>query len=221
MRQSGTLNLDHYIAAILWAFKLQHVHKHFENASWYCTNCPSHNINQLNSHAALGCQLGEQNKPRLSIFPGLMLFGVQRNADENEIFLPSLPWVEPLLPTVKVMSLFIFSLADRDEWPYLRSLPSPGPASAGVLPLGHPAGHSRGDWWHRLPKCVWGSSSWSCPALRWSFPLTGRASAELLIERLRLTGLCDTSLLIQAGPETCSPLPALLSGGANENLWPL
>lgn len=33
-----------------------------------------------------------------------------------------------------------------------------------------------------------------------------RASAEPLIERLRLTGLCDTSLLIQTGPRTRSPL---------------
>lgn len=48
----------------------------------------------------------------------------------------------------------------------------------GSCPLGHPAGHSRGDWWPRLLKCVWGSSSWSCPALCWSSPLTGRASAE-------------------------------------------
>lgn len=77
----------------------------------------------------------------------------------------------------------------------------------GSCPLGHHAGHSQGDWWPRLLKCVWGSSSWSCPALCWSFLLTGWASAELLIERLRLTGLCDTSLLIQTGPETHSLSP--------------
>lgn len=43
----------------------------------------------------------------------------------------------------------------------------------GSCPFGHPAGHGRGDWWPRLLMCVWGSGSWSCPALRWSFPLTG------------------------------------------------
>lgn len=31
-----------------------------------------------------------------------------------------------------------------------------------------------GDGWRRLLKCVWGSRSWSCPALLCSFPLTGR-----------------------------------------------
>ncbi|MEQ2177684.1 hypothetical protein GOODEAATRI_006112, partial [Goodea atripinnis] len=44
-----------------------------------------------------------------------------------------------------------------------------------------------------------------CAGLCWSLPLTGWASAVLLIERLRLAGLCDTSLLIWTGPETRFP----------------
>lgn len=69
----------------------------------------------------------------------------------------------------------------------------------------HPAGHSQGDWWPCLLKCVWGSSSWSCPGLCRSLPLTGRASAALLIERLRLARLCDTSPLMWTDPETRFP----------------
>ena len=51
-------------------------HGHFSELS-NDTNCPSHNINQLNSHAVPGYQRTEHNKPIASAFPSLILPGVR------------------------------------------------------------------------------------------------------------------------------------------------
>lgn len=114
----------------------------------------------------------------------------------------------PLLPTVKVTSLLIFSPADRDEWPYLRSLMSrgprlrAGPAPSATLPVTVREIDGRGSWSVfeeaalDLVRLSAGLSHWQA-----------RVSPERLIERLRLAGLCDTSLLMPTGPETRFPSP--------------
>lgn len=154
----------------------------------------------------------------------------RENADENEIFLPSLPRVQPPTPppSSQLWRSWAYSFL---VWLIGMNGPTCAAFGAGArlqwgsCPLGHPAGHSRGDWWPRLLKCVWGSSSWSCPTLCWSSPLTGRASAEAPNWTVKTHRAVWYITVDTDRPRDCPPPPlllaALLSGGTNENLWPL
>lgn len=185
-------------------------------AWWYCANCPSHNINQLNSHAVLrDAKSGERCSGKKKwMWPQHFSLAAKAVWVSGEMLM-KMRFLPPTVPAVRGLLLSLLWRSRAHSFcAGLIGMNAPfglQPYEAGVLrqvllPLAPHWVAVGGDWWRRLLKCVWGSPSWSCPALRRLFPLTGRRLGGAPNWTVR-TGRAVWYITVDADA-ACKPAPA-------------